>query len=83
MIKELCDAIKTLHEDSGVNVIVILSELTNIFCAGADIKWFSKSSFDYEFGMRHQPLHALFDGFQKNKKPIIAAVNGKALGGGF
>jgi enoyl-CoA hydratase/carnithine racemase len=53
MIKELCDAIKTLHEDTGVNVIVIVSELTNIFCAGADIKWFSKSSFDYEFGMRH------------------------------
>jgi len=62
---------------------VIISEITNIFCAGADIKWFYKSNFDYEFCMRNEPLHALFDGFRKNKKPIIAAINGKALGGGF
>lgn len=38
MIKELCEALRHLHYDEHCNVIVLISELTNIFCAGADIK---------------------------------------------
>jgi enoyl-CoA hydratase/carnithine racemase len=64
-------------------VVVLESQVPGIFCAGADIKWLSNPSFDHEYAMRNEPLHALFDSFQKNRKPIIAAVNGKALGGGF
>lgn len=60
-----------------------MSELNNIFCAGADIKRFASNTFDYELGVRDEPLHVLMEGFQKCRKPIIAGVNGKALGGGF
>ena len=83
MLNELSLALKEMQNDEQVNVIVVISELSHIFCAGADIKEFSKPDFDYEKGVRHEPLHLIEEAFQKNRKPVIAAVNGKALGGGF
>lgn len=38
MIKEICQAMEILQNDESSNVIVIISELANVFCAGADIK---------------------------------------------
>ena len=72
-----------MQKDEQVNVVVVISELSHIFCAGADIKEFAKPDFDYEKGVRHESLHVIEQAFQKNRKPVIAAVNGKALGGGF
>lgn len=40
-------------------------------------------TFDYEYGLKTEPLHGLLEAFNKNRKPVIAGVNGKALGGGF
>ena len=42
-----------MHRDEKVNVIVIISELAHIFCAGADIKEFGRPDFDYECGVRY------------------------------
>ena len=83
MMSEIGQAIEAMGKDESVNVIVIISELAHIFCAGADIKEFSASYFDYEYSMRMEPFHQLPRVFEMNKKPIIAAVSGKALGGGF
>lgn len=33
--------------------------------------------------MRQEPLHNLPNVVSRIRKPVIAAVNGKALGGGF
>jgi enoyl-CoA hydratase/carnithine racemase len=38
---------KKYHEDENIKVMVIVSKLQGIFCAGADIKWFHRESFDY------------------------------------
>lgn len=38
MIKEISEALGILQADDNVNVIVVVSEISNIFCAGADIK---------------------------------------------
>lgn len=54
-----------------------------IFCAGADIKEFAKTDFDYEKGLRYELLHPILEVASSVRKPMIAAVNGKALGGGF
>lgn len=45
MMNELSDGLFFLDNDSSVYVIVIVSELSKIFCAGADIKSFTK--FEY------------------------------------
>lgn len=81
-VKDICDSLVSMHYDDRVKVIVFNSSIPGIFCAGADIKWLS-SGFDYEYGLRNEPLHNVLEAFNKNRKPVIAALNGKALGGGF
>jgi enoyl-CoA hydratase/carnithine racemase len=81
MVDDICWALGELERNSSVNAIVIKSSNPKFFCAGADIKRFLKQ--DYEFYIRNEIFHILDTSFRSTKKPIIAAVNGKALGGGF
>jgi enoyl-CoA hydratase/carnithine racemase len=63
-----------------VKVIVILSKLKKVFCAGADIKEFeNKKSDDFKDNDVFKEIH---DTIYHTKKPLIAGVNGVALGGG-
>ena len=52
MLREIAEALAVFQFDEGVHVIVFVSELNNIFCAGADIKEFHKSYFDSEYVAR-------------------------------
>lgn len=53
------------------------------FCAGVDIE-FVKESAEHGLAERNpQELPALFSGLLRVSKPVIAAVNGPAAGGGF
>ena len=62
--------------------VAILTGTGRAFCAGADIGeyWKGDMSAFREFQGRGRQLH---DQIEKNPKPIIAAVNGFAFGGGF
>lgn len=62
--------------------VAILTGTGRAFCAGADIGeyWKGDLSAFREFQSRGRQLH---DQIEKNPKPVIAAVNGFALGGGF
>lgn len=64
-----------------MNAIVIKSSHPKIFCAGADIKRFLKQ--DYEYYIKNEIFSVLESAFKGVTKPTIAAVNGKAFGGGF
>jgi|688.fasta_scaffold1242102_1 enoyl-CoA hydratase/carnithine racemase len=58
-----------------------MSKVAKAFCAGANIKEFNeKTSKDFENNDIFKDLH---DSLYGAKKPIISAVNGVALGGGF
>lgn len=59
MIKEISEALNIFQNDDNVNVIVVVSEISNIFCADGDIKRLNKSTFDYEHGVRVEPLHII------------------------
>ena len=64
-----------------VKVTVLLSNVKKAFCAGANIKEFqNKSPKDFEKNDIFAELH---DTFYNAKKPIVAGINGVALGGGF
>ncbi|KAM3128582.1 hypothetical protein pb186bvf_019279 [Paramecium bursaria] len=81
MKKELISALKQFDNDNDIKVIVLLSKLAKVFCAGADIKDFLSSS------LQTQLLNDLFkdihDEVSGLKKPLIVGVNGFAFGGGF
>eukprot|EP01121_Diplochlamys_sp_Union-15-3_P010878 TRINITY_DN3102_c0_g1_i1.p1 TRINITY_DN3102_c0_g1~~TRINITY_DN3102_c0_g1_i1.p1 ORF type:complete len:304 (+),score=55.00 TRINITY_DN3102_c0_g1_i1:83-994(+) len=78
LVTEIANALKSFDKDPKVGAIVLTGN-KKAFAAGADIREMAPKSFlDNYFG-------GLFEGFYeipKIKKPIIAAVNGFALGGG-
>jgi len=77
---ELEDAIRTFDQDADVGAIVITGN-QKVFAAGADIKEMgSVDSF-----AKAKTVHSTLDSFaslEKTVKPLIAAVNGFAFGGG-
>lgn len=80
-INELAGAIQTYDADKNIRVIVITGAGEKAFVAGADITSFPKmgKSGAAEFaGIGH----ALMSAIESASKPVIAAVNGFALGGG-
>jgi enoyl-CoA hydratase len=82
-IAELSVAIKNAATDDAVQVIILTGSGTKAFVAGADIAEFA--DFDGEQGRNLSAAgqHTLFDVVQNLNKPVIAAVNGFALGGGL
>ncbi|MCD6493618.1 MAG: enoyl-CoA hydratase/isomerase family protein [Archaeoglobaceae archaeon] len=75
--RELINRIKT---EKDIRVVVITGS-GKAFCAGADIKMFSESDF---FKAREiiSELGKILDEMEDLDVPVIAAVNGYALGGG-
>ena len=78
ILRELHEALSDIDNDSGVKCSVITGN-GKAFAAGADIKEMADKS---ESQMAKDNQFAPFDQIGKIKKPIIAAVNGFALGGG-
>lgn len=82
-IKELHEAFKQADESRKVQVIVITGSGEKAFVAGADISEFADFSVaeGQQLASRGQAL--LFDFVANLSTPVIAAVNGFALGGGL
>ncbi|CAF3496826.1 unnamed protein product [Fusarium graminearum] len=80
LITVFLEQLKTASQDDGVRVIVITGSST-FFCAGADIGEISR--LDAEGARDCRYLSDLCTGMQAVRKPLIAAVEGMALGGGF
>jgi enoyl-CoA hydratase/carnithine racemase len=79
LVRELNDAVGGFADDEGVRSIIITGAGDRIFCAGADLgSAFSGGNVD-EF-MRFG--NAVLRKIERCPKPVIAAMNGHALGGG-
>uniref|UniRef100_A0A1B6DFI9 Probable enoyl-CoA hydratase, mitochondrial n=1 Tax=Clastoptera arizonana TaxID=38151 RepID=A0A1B6DFI9_9HEMI len=78
LIKELVDAVKKFDQDESIGALIITGN-EKAFAAGADIKEMMNQS--YSNTIKNGLLEQWND-LTKCKKPIIAAVNGYALGGG-
>jgi len=76
--QELAEAISELNSDKSVRCIVITGN-EKAFAAGADIKQMVETG-AVEMMLRN--MHHYWKSLQECTKPIIAAVNGFALGGG-
>lgn len=82
MMEELYDALTVVENDPGVRCVVITGEGDRAFSAGADITAFPKATpvKAEELSRKGQKVFAFFE---EMSKPVIAAINGYALGGGL
>jgi enoyl-CoA hydratase len=82
-ISELHHAFQTLDEDEDIRVIIITGSGEKAFVAGADIAEFA--DFDVAHGkeLSRKGQTDLFDLVAYLSTPVIAAINGFALGGGL
>lgn len=82
-IEELHRALLQLEEDKDIRVVIITGSGEKAFVAGADIKEFSSFNISEGSQLAAKGQELLFDYAQNYSKPIIAAINGFALGGGL
>lgn len=80
-IAEIGKAVKSAEADSNVRVIILTGAGEKAFVAGADISEFSNYSRE-EASALAQHGHDVFRAIETCTRPVIAAVNGFALGGG-
>lgn len=80
-VEELEQAMQALNEDETIRSIILTGAGEKAFIAGADISQITPldSKSGKNFALRGQKV---FRYVEKMKKPVIAAVNGFALGGG-
>lgn len=82
-IQELHHAFELLAADDTVKVIILTGSGEKAFVAGADISEFAAFSVNEGEYLAAQGQEILFDYVENLKKPVIAAINGFALGGGL
>ncbi len=82
-IKELHDGLEALDANSEIRVIIITGEGEKAFVAGADIAEFANFSIEEGAQLAQQGQELLFNFVERLHTPVIAAVNGFALGGGL
>ncbi len=82
LLEEIGDVFGALAHDAAARVIIVTGTGEKAFCAGADLK--------ERQGMTENEVRALlglyrrsFGAIDECPKPVVAAINGVALGGGF
>jgi enoyl-CoA hydratase len=83
MVDELRGLCGRIERDDSVRVVIITGAGTKAFCAGGDINaWSSETPENFgRFWVRGG--HDAFDAMARLRQPVIAVLNGHALGGGL
>lgn len=82
-IAELNEAFESAREDHDIKVVILSGSGEKAFVAGADISEFADFSAEEGRRLAAEGQEKLFDVVANFPKPVIAAVNGFALGGGL
>ncbi|PKQ45669.1 enoyl-CoA hydratase/isomerase family protein [Confluentibacter flavum] len=82
-IEELHHALKKANNDKKTKVIIITGSGEKAFVAGADISEFADFDEDEGKNLAANGQELLFDFIENLPTPVIAAINGFALGGGL
>jgi enoyl-CoA hydratase len=82
-IEELSHLLAKANRDLDIGVVIITGSGEKAFVAGADIKEFADFSVEKGHELSAIGHKILFDLIEKMNKPVIAAINGFALGGGL
>ena len=82
VIAELSTAIDEMHNNPEIKSAIITGAGTKAFVAGADINEFLQLDLTQGEELSRSGQQLVFDKIENSPKPIVAAVNGFALGGG-
>ena len=82
-IEELHIAFEILDKNQEIKAIIVTGSGEKAFVAGADISEFSNFNVEQGTELARKGQEVLFDFVQNLGTPVIAAVNGFALGGGL
>ncbi len=82
VIEELSQAIDEVYNNAGIKCAIITGAGPKSFVAGADITEFLTMDASGGEALAKKGQEMVFDKIEHSPKPIIAAVNGFALGGG-
>lgn len=82
-IQDLHDGLKILDANGAINAIILTGAGEKAFVAGADISEFAHFTIEEGAQLAALGQELLFDFVENMKTPVIAAVNGFALGGGL
>ena len=79
LVKDLAAALSSVENDDGVRAVIVTGAGDRIFCAGADLgSAFSGGDIDHFIRFGNSVMRKI----ERFPKPVIAAMNGHALGGG-
>ena len=79
MTRDLNELIKTCNDDVNIRVLILTGAGEKSFCAGSDVNKLDTYRSDWEFRNRLDYCDAI----RSIRKPVIAAINGYAYGGGL
>lgn len=82
-LAELAEVIASVYENPQVRSVIIVGAGTKAFVAGADITEFAGYDSTDGEALARMGQKTVFDAIENCPKPVIAAINGFALGGGL
>lgn len=82
-LAELADAIRFAEQDKGVKAVLLTGAGEKAFVAGADISEFAHYNTQEGAELAAHGQDTVFNAIENCSKPILAAINGFALGGGL
>lgn len=82
VIEELGAAMEHVYSDPGIKAVILTGAGEKAFVAGADISEFQQLDAKGGRDLAAGGQQLVFDKIERSSKPVIAAVNGFALGGG-
>lgn len=82
MRQALTDALYALDADTDVRALVLTGSGERAFCGGQDLDEAATIGTDNLAGWLHRQ-HAMYQAVRDVRKPIVAALNGTAVGAGF
>ncbi len=83
VISELSSVLSELENDSNIRSVILTGAGEKAFVAGADIAEFAHFTPTEGKQLAQNGQKILFDKIENYSKPVIAAINGYALGGGL
>jgi enoyl-CoA hydratase/carnithine racemase len=82
LLAEGAEHLRRAAADRGLRVVVLTGAGSLAFCAGADLKERARMG-DPEVAAFHLALRTFLGGLEALPQPVVAALNGAALGGGL
>lgn len=82
-LQELHLALTQANQDQTIRVIILTGAGQKAFVAGADIAEFSNYHIEEGTELARKGQSEVFDLIHNSEKPVLAAINGFALGGGL